>query len=222
LNAVNLNTGEIAWKVPLGVVDALQAKGIPKTGIYNLGGSIVTAGGLVFIAATADHRFRAFDAQTGKELWVTKLEYNGHATPLTYQGKKTKKQFVVIAVGAGGNIGDDASGPITLAAYALFPKGESSPAQAKLQAQLKKIPAGLGGSRPESARLPQLRRNPSLQSPAPHHRRNDLRQLPPAIGKRQEHANCERASVHDLSPVGGESKSRNSENGSPQKGRSGS
>ena len=71
LNAVNLNTGEIAWKVPLGVVDALKAKGIPKTGIYNLGGSIVTAGGLVFIGATADHRFRAFDAQTGKELWVT-------------------------------------------------------------------------------------------------------------------------------------------------------
>ena len=148
LNAVNLNTGEIAWKVPLGVVDALQAKGIPKTGIYNLGGSIVTAGGLVFVAATADHRFRAFDAQTGKELWVSKLEYNGHATPLTYLGKKSNKQFVVIAVGAGGNIGDDASGPITLAAYALFPKGESSPAQAKLQAQLEKIPAGPGREPP--------------------------------------------------------------------------
>ena len=158
LNAVNLNTGEIAWKVPLGVVDALEAKGIPKTGIYNLGGSIVTAGGLVFIAATADHRFRAFDAQTGKELWVTKLEFNGHATPLTYLGKKTNKQFVVIAVGAGGNIGDDASGPTALAAYTLFPKGESSPAQVRLQTQLKKIPAGPGREPP--------RINPPLAAPA--------------------------------------------------------
>jgi quinoprotein glucose dehydrogenase len=149
LNAVNLNTGDIAWKVPLGAFDALEAKGIPQTGIYNLGGSIVTAGGLVFIGATADHRFRAFDAQTGKELWVTKLEFNGHATPMTYVGKKTKKQFVVIAVGAGGNIGDDASGPTTLAAYSLFPKGESSPAQIKLQAQLEKIPAGPGREPPE-------------------------------------------------------------------------
>jgi len=149
LNAVNLNTGEIAWKVPLGVVDALKAKGIPKTGIYNLGGSIVTAGGLVFIGATADHRFRAFDAQTGKELWVTKLEFNGHATPMTYLGKRTNRQFVVIAVGAGGNIGDDASGPTALAAYALFPKGQSSPAQARLQAELAKIPSGTGSEPPE-------------------------------------------------------------------------
>ena len=157
LNAVNLNTGEIAWQVPLGVVDALEAKGIPKTGIYNLGGSIVTAGGLVFIGATADHRFRAFDAQTGKELWVTKLEFNGHATPLTYLGEKTKKQFVVVAVGAGGNIGDDTSGPTALAAYSLFPKGESSPAQVKLQAQLEKIPAGPAREPPEI--------NPSLPAP---------------------------------------------------------
>ena len=81
LNAVNLDTGKIVWKVPLGVVDDLEAKGVPKTGLYNLGGSIVTAGGLVFIAAASDRRFRAFDARTGKELWVTRLESNGHATP---------------------------------------------------------------------------------------------------------------------------------------------
>jgi glucose dehydrogenase len=149
LNAVNLNTGEIAWTVPLGVVDALETKGIPKTGIYNLGGSIATAGGLVFIAATADHRFRAFDSQTGKELWVTKLEFNGHATPMTYLGQRTRRQFVVIAVGAGGNIGDDASGPTTLAAYALFPKGETSPAQAKLDVELTKMPVGKGSEPPE-------------------------------------------------------------------------
>ena len=146
LSAVNLNTGEIAWRVPLGVVDALEAKGIPKTGIYNIGGSIVTDGGLVFIGATSDHRFRAFDTQTGKELWVTKLESDGHATPLTYLGKKTKKQFVVIAVGPGGNFGGGGFGPTALAAYTLFPKGQSSPAQAKLQTELKAIQAGQGGS----------------------------------------------------------------------------
>lgn len=149
LNAVNLNTGDIAWRVPLGVFDELEAKGIPKTGIYNLGGSIATAGGLVFIGATADHRFRAFDSQTGKELWVTKLEFNGHATPMTYLGKRTNRQFVVIAVGAGGNIGDDASGRTTLAAYALFPKGETSPAHAKLEFELMKMPTGKGSEPPD-------------------------------------------------------------------------
>jgi quinoprotein glucose dehydrogenase len=153
LNAINLSTGEIAWKVPLGVVDELEAKGIPKTGIYNLGGSIATAGGLVFIGATTDHRFRAFDAQTGKELWVTELESNGHATSMTYLGKKTKKQFVVIAVGPGGYFNTDSSAPAVLAAYALFPKGQSSPAQVRLQAQSRTIPAG-PGSEPQQITPP--------------------------------------------------------------------
>jgi glucose dehydrogenase len=153
LNAINLSTGEIAWKVPLGVVDELEAKGIPKTGIYNLGGSIATAGGLVFVGGTTDHRFRAFDAQTGKELWVTKLESNGHATPMTYLGKKTKKQFVVIAVGPGGFFNPDSSAPAVLAAYALFPKGQSSPAQVRLQARSRTIPPG-PGSEPQPVAAP--------------------------------------------------------------------
>jgi quinoprotein glucose dehydrogenase len=97
-----LNTGAILWKVPLGIVEELEAKGVHNTGTQNLGGPIVTAGGLVFIAATTDHRFRAFDTRTGKVLWEAKLEANGHATPITYIGQKSGKQFVVISVGGGG------------------------------------------------------------------------------------------------------------------------
>jgi quinoprotein glucose dehydrogenase len=102
LTAVDLQRGEIAWKVPLGIVEELEAKGVHNTGTQNLGGSIVTAGGLVFIAGTTDHRFRAFDAKTGKQLWEAQLEANGHATPMTFQGKNTGKQFVVVASGGGG------------------------------------------------------------------------------------------------------------------------
>src|SRR3989441_2136977 len=111
LNAVNVNTGSIAWKVPLGTVDELKM----KTGRPNLGGSIVS-GGVVFIGATTDSRFRAFDAHTGKELWATTLEANAHATPITYMGK-TGKQFVVIAAGGGGALSPKVSD--TLVAFAL-------------------------------------------------------------------------------------------------------
>jgi len=102
LSAVNLKTGEIVWHVPLGVVDELEAKGVHNTGSQNLGGSIVTAGGLVFIAGTTDRRLRAFDSKTGTQLWETRLEANGHATPITFLGRKTGKQFVVVAAGGGG------------------------------------------------------------------------------------------------------------------------
>jgi len=98
LNAVDVNKGEIAWKVPIGVVDGLKT----TTGTPNLGGSIVTDGGVVFIGATTDSRFRAFDARTGEQLWVGDLEASAYATPMTYLGKKTGKQFVVIAAGGGG------------------------------------------------------------------------------------------------------------------------
>ncbi len=117
LNAVDLNKGEIVWKVPLGVVDELEAKGVKQTGAPNLGGSIVTAGGLLFIAGTNDSRFRAFDAKSGKELWVTRLEASGHATPITYEGKKSGKQFVVIAAGGGGTFSKTVSD--ALVAYTL-------------------------------------------------------------------------------------------------------
>jgi glucose dehydrogenase len=117
LVAVDLDAGRIAWSVPLGIVEELAAKGLTQTGALNIGGSMVTAGGLVFIAATNDRRFRAFDASNGQELWTERLEANGHAAPMTYRGRRTGKQFVVIAAGGGGAY-TDRSGDV-LAAYAL-------------------------------------------------------------------------------------------------------
>ena len=117
LNAVDLNRGQIVWKVPLGVVDELIDQGVPKTGTPNLGGSIVTAGGLVFIGGSNDQRFRAFDSATGEELWVDRLEANAHATPMTFWGRKSGKQFVIVAAG-GGNVFSDVTSD-GLVAYAL-------------------------------------------------------------------------------------------------------
>lgn len=104
LTAVNVNTGEFAWRVPLGVVPELEARGVHDTGALNIGGSIATAGGLVFIAATNDQRFRAFDSRTGKELWSAVIDGSGHATPITYLGKDGR-EYVVIAAGGGGYFG---------------------------------------------------------------------------------------------------------------------
>jgi glucose dehydrogenase len=98
LSAVNANTGDIVWRVPLGSYDELEAQGVKNAGAANMGGSIVTAGGLLFIAATTDSRFRAFDSRTGKELWRTTLDATGDAVPMTYQGRNGK-QYVVIAAG---------------------------------------------------------------------------------------------------------------------------
>jgi quinoprotein glucose dehydrogenase len=102
LAAVNVNTGDIAWKIPFGVYPELIAKGIPPTGTPNLGGPIATASGLVFIGATKDARFHAFDAKSGKELWYAQLEAAGAATPMTFQGRNGT-QYVVIAAGGPGD-----------------------------------------------------------------------------------------------------------------------
>ncbi len=96
LTAVNANTGDIAWRVPLGSYDQIEAQGLKNAGAANMGGSIATAGGLVFIAATTDSKFRAFDSRTGKELWMTRLDATGDAVPMTDRGR-TGKQYVVIA-----------------------------------------------------------------------------------------------------------------------------
>jgi quinoprotein glucose dehydrogenase len=106
LTAIDLNTGEFRWRTVLGVVDALLEKGMPPTGTSNIGGSIVTAGGLVFIGATDDSRFRAFDKDSGKELWTVRVPASAHATPMTFYSKKTKKQYIVIAAGGGNKYND--------------------------------------------------------------------------------------------------------------------
>ncbi|MBV9401575.1 MAG: pyrroloquinoline quinone-dependent dehydrogenase [Bryobacterales bacterium] len=99
LMAINANTGEIAWRVPLGVSDELEARGIHNTGAFGQGGSIATAGGLVFIAGTIDKRFRAFDSRTGKQLWETKLDSEGHTNPMTYQARNGKQYVVIVSSG---------------------------------------------------------------------------------------------------------------------------
>jgi glucose dehydrogenase len=106
LVAVDVNRGEIAWKSTLGINPFLSELGDVgvKSGARNLGGSVSTASGLVFIAATNDRMFRAFDARTGKEIWATELPASGHATPVTYMGKDGK-QYVVIAASGGTNVG---------------------------------------------------------------------------------------------------------------------
>ena len=100
LCALDLNTAEVKWRVPLGEYPELVEKGIRKTGTQLFGGGIVTAGGLVFIGASQDEKFRAFDKETGEILWEYQLPAGGYATPSTYE--IDGKQYVVIAAGGGG------------------------------------------------------------------------------------------------------------------------
>jgi quinoprotein glucose dehydrogenase len=102
LTALDLNRGEMVWQITLGELPELTARGIPLTGTENFGGAIVTAGGLVFIGATMDEKFRAFDSRTGRVLWEHKLPAGGYATPATYLAGG--RQFVVIAAGGGGRL----------------------------------------------------------------------------------------------------------------------
>jgi quinoprotein glucose dehydrogenase len=103
LNAIDMNRGEIVWQKPLGEFPELIARGIPPTGTQNFGGCLVTAGGLVFIGASADEKFRAFDKTNGEILWEYRLPFGGYATPASYE--IDNKQYVVIAAGGGGKVG---------------------------------------------------------------------------------------------------------------------
>jgi len=109
LSAINLNTGEYVWKIPLGEYPELAAKGLKNTGTENYGGPVVTAGGLLFIGATNfDKKFRAFDKATGALLWETTLPFSGNATPATYEVHG--RQFVVIAAGGGKDLKSKSGG----------------------------------------------------------------------------------------------------------------
>ncbi|HLK66222.1 MAG TPA: PQQ-binding-like beta-propeller repeat protein [Bryobacteraceae bacterium] len=127
LSAVDTKTGDVAWRVPLGNFDEL---GMKDTGTPNVGGSMATAGGLVFVAATSDARLRAFDSRTGAEVWSARLDATGNATPISYMGRDGK-QYVVIAAGGPANlrnVGNMAANHAdTLIAFSLGGKDESGP-----------------------------------------------------------------------------------------------
>jgi len=96
MTAIDMATGDIAWQIPLGITEQLP-EGKQRTGRPALAGPIVTAGGVLFVAATDDDRFRGLDAKTGRELWVTKLERRGNANPITYQGSNGKQYVAIVA-----------------------------------------------------------------------------------------------------------------------------
>lgn len=99
LMAINAATGDIVWREPLGELKELTAKGIPVTGTNNSGGSVATAGGVLFIGASQDKTFHAFESKTGKLLWSTELTSDAQSTPLTYLSKNGK-QYVSVATGS--------------------------------------------------------------------------------------------------------------------------
>lgn len=119
LIAVNANTGDFAWEVPLGLTESLP-EGKQRTGSQNTAGPMVTAGGLVFIGSTNDSRFRAFDSKSGKELWTIKLDYTATAVPMTYLGNNGKQYVAIVAAsGGGGGRGGAAGGNQGIAVFAL-------------------------------------------------------------------------------------------------------
>jgi quinoprotein glucose dehydrogenase len=128
LVAVDTRTGDVAWRSTLGTIPSLEEKGVKNTGAPNLGGSIATAGGLIFIAATNDSRFRAFDSKSGRLLWEQPIDANGHTIPITYLGKDGKQYVAIMAGGGGGYFGGTPSD--ALIAFSLG--SEKAPAVAPL------------------------------------------------------------------------------------------
>ena len=103
LSAIDLNQGTIVWQVPFGMYPEMEGTEQPPTGTFNMGGPVVTAGGLVFLGGSMDEKFRAFDKETGQVLWETKLPAGGYATPAVYA--IDGRQYVVIGAGGGGKPG---------------------------------------------------------------------------------------------------------------------
>jgi quinoprotein glucose dehydrogenase len=106
LNAINLNTGRVDWKVPLGEYEELTKAKVPATGTENFAATIVTAGGIIFCAGTPDRKIRAFDSKTGAVLWQYKLPFAAYAQPSTYE--VNGRQYVAIAATGGGKLGSPA------------------------------------------------------------------------------------------------------------------
>lgn len=153
LTAIDLDRGEFRWRTVLGVDDGLLKRGVPPTGAPNIGGSLVTAGGLVFIGATSDGRFRAFDKDTGSELWTAKLPASGFASPMTFKGSKSGRQFIVIAAGGGNkysNVFSDALVAFTLAPPSPSPLVSYSRTPASAPASTTAVNA------PDSSRAPEI------------------------------------------------------------------
>ena len=131
LLAIHTRTGDIAWRSVLGTTPALEDLGLKDTGAPSLGGSMATAGGLVFIAATNDSRFRAFESRTGRLLWEHPLDANGHTIPITYLGKDGKQYVVVMAGNGGGYFGGNPAD--SLMAFALASPGTPLPSLSRVQ-----------------------------------------------------------------------------------------
>jgi quinoprotein glucose dehydrogenase len=118
LVAVNARTGDIAWRAPLGITENLP-ESKQRTGRLNMGGPITTASGLLFIGASNDRRFRAFESRTGKELWVTMLEMSAHAVPITYAGRNGRQYVAVVAAGRSALNDEHPDGTDALVVFAL-------------------------------------------------------------------------------------------------------
>ena len=151
LNAVNANTGDIAWQVPLGGYEELESPEYKHGGTPNVGGSVATAGGVVFIAATNDSKFRAFDSRSGRELWVARLEATGNATPVSYLGRDGN-QYVAVAAGGPAhlrNVGDTSRNHAD--AIVAFRLSAEKPTQAEVNAPAIEPTPAPTRPRPESA-----------------------------------------------------------------------
>jgi quinoprotein glucose dehydrogenase len=117
LNCYDMNTGKIVWRTPLGEIEQLKKEGVPTTGGQNLGGASVTAGGLVFVSGTQDEKIRAFDADTGRELWSAKLPFAGTAAPAIYEAGG--REYVVITSTGGGRVGGASGSGDAYVAFSL-------------------------------------------------------------------------------------------------------